>query len=200
MSLDPVTDHLRATMEHPFASRPLGGIDEEGFPIKEHNEFADAIRIAVEINFKRASKAATPALRDANMLCLQFWKDVATEKVQAWRDAREAAAIIFGNPPRTNIVLARMFDWQDWRITEKGYFCRQFVQFGQPVFKTEPRVQKPTPTWPHINTIAQSEMREALEEAWTGLVLGDPGHDSRAARPTNLFHSPGIEPKKEAVA
>lgn len=180
---DPVTDELRRTQKHPFASRPLGpALDEDGLPLcKEHNEFADAIRIANEILWRRARNAGTPALREAAMLCLAFWRDTATNKVEVWKDAREAAEIIFGNPPATHIVLSRMLDWQDWRITPKGQWTRLLRRFGRPVFKTEAAVQKPSRAWPHINGLAQSEMRSALEEAWTGLVLGDPGEKTGTA-------------------
>lgn len=188
-TIDPVTDELRATQEHPFASRPLGGVDDDGHPIREQMELADAIRIAVEIQLKRARKAGTPKLREANELCLEFWRDCATEKVHLWKNAREAAVDIFGNPPRTNIVLSRMLDWQDWRITPKGQFCRVYRVCGRPVLKTEPQVQKPEPTFPHINGLAQSELRAALEEAWTGLVLGDPGTDS-STTPSGLYFPP----------
>lgn len=185
MSLDPETDRLRATSNHAFASRPLGSmLDEDGFPLyKEHNEFADAIRIAVEIILKRWKSAGTPALREANGLCFQFWRDCATNKVELWKNAREAASIIFGNPPRTNIVLARMFDWQDWRTTPKGRFCRYTYRFGKRVMKTERKVQKA------IDYLAQSEMRAALEEAWTGLILGDPGQRSGETK-GSLFMAP----------
>ena len=187
---DPVTDELRATQEHPFASRPLGSIDEEGMPVREHNEFADAIRIANEILWRRARSAGTTALREAALLCLAFWHDCATSKVEVWKDARAAAWDIFGSPPRTNTVLSRMLDWQDWRITPKGQWCRLYRVFGRPAWKTEAAVQKPSRVWPHVNGLAQSEMRVALEEAWTGLVLGDPG-ERTSSKTGRLFMPAG---------
>lgn len=142
---DPVTDSLRKKMDHPFASRPLGGIDEEGQPIKEQMELADSIRVAVECVIKRRKNPyTTPRIREACELCLQFWRDVAVDPRHLWRN-REDAAAVFGNPPRTNIVLSRLYDWQMVRI----YLKKQRK----------------------LNGDAQGVMRDSLEEAWTGIVL-----------------------------
>ena len=148
MSIDPVTDELRRKFDHPFASRPLGDIDEDAMPSRHVYELSDTIRLAVEENGRRAKKATTRLLRDANLLCLEFWRDVAR------------LGIHFGYPPRTHIVLSRMWDWQ---------LARMHL-----------RLQR------RPNSMAQGEMRDTLETCWCSLVppndpvLGrsrSPGHN-----------------------
>lgn len=143
MSNDPTTDYLRRTMNHPFASRPWGAIDEEGEPIGDQCELAETIRVAVEINCKRSRSAQiTPRLRDANALCVAFWKDVAR------------LGISFGFPPKTHIALGRMYDWQKARH-ERG-------QVNSHIDRNLPK---------GINGLAQSELRAACEIGWTSEVL-----------------------------
>lgn len=104
-SVDPVTEELRRDHEHPFAMRPMGALDEEFQSVREVSELADTIRLAVEENGRRARKAKVSlVLKEANELCLEFWRDAARYGIN------------FGFPPNTRIVLSRMYDWQEVRV------------------------------------------------------------------------------------